>query len=90
MLGLTRQPSILRIGAAASRGSFRSSLSARPSLRTKTTSAAEVAAPSESFAKRNPFAFQVGVATVKTSAADLMAQVVVEKKVRLWCECVSE
>ena len=34
----------------------------------------------ESFAKRNPFAFQVGVATVKTSAADLMTQTVAEKK----------
>jgi len=29
---------------------------------------------------RNPFAFQVGIATVKTSAADLMTQTVAEKK----------
>lgn len=32
------------------------------------------------FAKENPFVFQLGVATVKTSAADLMAQMVGEKK----------
>lgn len=32
------------------------------------------------FAKENPQTFQIGVAIVKTSAADLMAQVVVEKK----------
>eukprot|EP00440_Ansanella_granifera_P020149 gb/GFBE01021889.1/.p1 GENE.gb/GFBE01021889.1/~~gb/GFBE01021889.1/.p1 ORF type:complete len:241 (+),score=52.90 gb/GFBE01021889.1/:1-723(+) len=33
-----------------------------------------------SFAARHPFAFQLVVATAKTSAADLMTQVVVEKK----------
>jgi Mpv17 / PMP22 family len=33
-----------------------------------------------SFAKENPFVFQLGVATAKTSAADLVAQVVGEKK----------
>ena len=38
------------------------------------------AAAGLSFAKRNPFAFQVIVATVKTSAADLVTQVVAEKK----------
>jgi hypothetical protein len=32
------------------------------------------------FAKNNPFAFQVGIATVKTMGADLLAQCVVEKK----------
>lgn len=32
------------------------------------------------FAKENPFVFQLGVATAKTSAADLLAQVVGEKK----------
>ncbi|GMH46496.1 hypothetical protein TrRE_jg6099, partial [Triparma retinervis] len=34
----------------------------------------------ESFAKSNPFAFQIIVATLKTSAADLLTQVVAEKK----------
>ncbi|KAL7471510.1 hypothetical protein ACHAXS_011795 [Conticribra weissflogii] len=34
----------------------------------------------KSFAERNPFLFQLGVATAKTSAADVMVQVVVEKK----------
>ena len=33
-----------------------------------------------SYAKENPFMFQLGVATVKTSAADLVAQVVAERK----------
>jgi len=33
-----------------------------------------------SFAKENPFLFQLGVATVKTSAADLTCQVVAERK----------
>ena len=35
---------------------------------------------SKSFAERNPFVFQLGVATAKTSAADIMVQVVVDKK----------
>ncbi len=35
---------------------------------------------SKSFAERNPFLFQLGVATAKTSAADVMVQVVVDKK----------
>mmetsp|Transcript_41745 Transcript_41745/g.97755 ORF Transcript_41745/g.97755 Transcript_41745/m.97755 type:complete len:264 (-) Transcript_41745:237-1028(-) len=34
----------------------------------------------KSFPKRNPFLFQLGVATAKTSAADIMAQVVAEGK----------
>ena len=34
----------------------------------------------KSFAERHPFMFQLGVATAKTSAADFMVQVVVEKK----------
>jgi len=40
----------------------------------------EAAGGVASFAKRNPFAFQLIVATGKTSAADIMAQVVAEKK----------
>jgi hypothetical protein len=43
-----------------------------------TTKAAEES--TISFAERNPFIFQLGVATSKTSAADIMVQVVVEKK----------
>eukprot|EP00531_Pseudo-nitzschia_arenysensis_P007887 CAMPEP_0116141474 /NCGR_PEP_ID=MMETSP0329-20121206/14401_1 /TAXON_ID=697910 /ORGANISM="Pseudo-nitzschia arenysensis, Strain B593" /LENGTH=253 /DNA_ID=CAMNT_0003636659 /DNA_START=128 /DNA_END=889 /DNA_ORIENTATION=- len=35
---------------------------------------------STSFAKENPFVFQLGVATAKTSAADLVAQIVAEQK----------
>ena len=37
-------------------------------------------ASSSSFVKENPFVFQLGVATCKTSAADLLAQMVAEKK----------
>lgn len=35
---------------------------------------------SKSFAERNPFYFQLGVATAKTSAADIMVQVIVDRK----------
>jgi hypothetical protein len=40
----------------------------------------KVATKKESWAKENPFLFQLGVATVKTSAADLVAQMVAERK----------
>jgi len=58
---------------------------ARPSsqpLATKTSEkvVAASADASKSFAERNPFLFQLGVATTKTSAADIMVQVVVDKK----------
>jgi hypothetical protein len=45
-----------------------------------TAAASESASSSKSFAERHPFAFQLGVATAKTSAADAMVQIVVEKK----------
>jgi hypothetical protein len=38
------------------------------------------ATSSGSFVKENPFVFQLGIATTKTSAADLLAQVVGEQK----------
>lgn len=41
---------------------------------------ADAATSSKSFAERNPFLFQLGVATTKTSAADIMVQVVVDRK----------
>lgn len=47
----------------------------KQATRSKSSSAAN-----ESFAKRNPFAFQLMIATGKTSAADLMVQVVAERK----------
>lgn len=34
----------------------------------------------QSFAERNPFIFQLGVATAKTSAADIMVQTIVDRK----------
>mmetsp|Transcript_13403 Transcript_13403/g.29111 ORF Transcript_13403/g.29111 Transcript_13403/m.29111 type:complete len:288 (-) Transcript_13403:123-986(-) len=43
-------------------------------------SSADAAAGSKSFAESNPFLFQLGVATTKTSAADIMVQVVVDRK----------
>lgn len=47
---------------------------------TATASTAPSAVASKSFAERNPFVFQLGVATAKTSAADIMVQVVVDRK----------
>ena len=59
----------------------------RPAATGSTASATKVAsetikkeASSSSWAKENPFLFQLGVATVKTSAADLVAQMVAERK----------
>mmetsp|Transcript_11662 Transcript_11662/g.23368 ORF Transcript_11662/g.23368 Transcript_11662/m.23368 type:complete len:283 (+) Transcript_11662:168-1016(+) len=53
-------------------------IAAKPSSSSTTSSAAEES--TKSFAESNPFIFQLGVATAKTSAADIMVQVVVEKK----------
>mmetsp|Transcript_27266 Transcript_27266/g.58594 ORF Transcript_27266/g.58594 Transcript_27266/m.58594 type:complete len:287 (-) Transcript_27266:292-1152(-) len=48
---------------------------------TSTKSSEQIATDaSKSFAERNPFVFQLGVATAKTSAADILVQVVVDKK----------
>ncbi|GMH79182.1 hypothetical protein TrST_g6978 [Triparma strigata] len=68
--------------------SFVSSMKSRPPLirsrgfadKPSAAAAAGAVVEKESFAKANPFAFQVMVATVKTSAADLLCQVVAEKK----------
>lgn len=54
--------------------------------KSESTTSAATSAPSssdaagKSFAERNPFLFQLGVATAKTSAADILVQVVVDKK----------
>lgn len=45
-----------------------------------TTAATAASDAGKSFAERNPFVFQLGVATAKTSAADIMVQVAVDKK----------
>ncbi|KAL3943075.1 MAG: hypothetical protein SGBAC_002852 [Bacillariaceae sp.] len=50
------------------------------STKVATESAASKASGMGSFVKAHPFKFQLGVATVKTSAADLVAQVVAERK----------
>lgn len=80
--------SVFSIAATASRRVYHSSIRSLkasvkpPSAATAEKATAETAkkAESTSFAKENPFVFQLGVATCKTSAADLLAQVVAEKK----------
>lgn len=47
---------------------------------TTKTAAATATDANKSFAERNPFIFQLGVATAKTSAADIMVQVAVDRK----------
>eukprot|EP00956_Cyclotella_meneghiniana_P010135 scaffold13975_cov69-Cyclotella_meneghiniana.AAC.5 len=56
--------------------SFRRSTNTQSSTGTNATSSPTT----KSFAERHPFALQLGVATAKTSAADAMVQIVVEKK----------
>lgn len=56
------------------------SKTAPPKATTAGESAADATIASKSFAEKNPFAFQMMVATCKTSAADLLVQVVVDKK----------
>jgi hypothetical protein len=58
--------------------SLKSSPTAESAARVSAEAAAKDA--SSSWVKENPFLFQLGVATVKTSAADLMAQIVAERK----------
>jgi len=48
--------------------------------RSTNTNAKDATAKQQHFAERNPFLFQLGVATAKTSAADIMVQVVVDRK----------
>ncbi|CAJ1898591.1 unnamed protein product [Cylindrotheca closterium] len=73
-------------GRRAYSGTVRS-LKSTANRSTLETSGAKVAtesaaskSTSSSFVKKHPFKFQLGVATVKTSAADLVAQVVAEQK----------
>eukprot|EP00534_Pseudo-nitzschia_fraudulenta_P001047 CAMPEP_0201121882 /NCGR_PEP_ID=MMETSP0850-20130426/5653_1 /ASSEMBLY_ACC=CAM_ASM_000622 /TAXON_ID=183588 /ORGANISM="Pseudo-nitzschia fraudulenta, Strain WWA7" /LENGTH=273 /DNA_ID=CAMNT_0047388439 /DNA_START=52 /DNA_END=873 /DNA_ORIENTATION=+ len=56
------------------------SATADPSKAKRAASSSSSSSSSSSFAKENPFVFQLGVATAKTSAADLVAQIVAEKK----------
>ena len=80
--------SVFSIASTASRRVYHSSIrSLKASVNgpKKTPPAASKKVASEvtestSFAKENPFVFQLGVATAKTSAADLVAQIVAEKK----------
>jgi hypothetical protein len=75
--------SVFSIASTASRRVYHSSIrslkaSANGAKKTPPPAAAETA--KGSFAKENPFVFQLGVATAKTSAADLVAQIVAERK----------
>lgn len=95
MLYSVYRSSVFSIASTASRRVYHSSIrSLKASVTSKPNgasnvkkvatekAAADVAKKeaSSSFAKENPFVFQLGVATGKTSAADLLAQVVAEKK----------
>ena len=53
---------------------------AESSIPSNATTTTVATACNKSFAERNPFVFQLGVATAKTSAADIMVQVVVDGK----------
>ena len=59
---------------------FKSSAEAPKAASKPTAVPAEKSVGIMSFPKNHPFAFQLGVATVKTSAADLVVQVVAERK----------
>jgi hypothetical protein len=84
--------SVFSIASTASRRVYHSSVRSlkasvngpkkTPSPATTEKAAAETtkAAEASSFAKENPFVFQLGIATCKTSAADLLAQMVAEQK----------
>ena len=77
------QKSVCSIAFSASRRVYQNSIRSFKST-VKTPSNTEKAAAATktkgSFAKENPFVFQLGVATAKTSAADLVAQIVAERK----------
>jgi hypothetical protein len=89
MLGVRRAASSLLSGSFAS-SQKETGVSTRKAVQRLFTSSSKAETSSgastveekvaTSFIERNPFAFQIAVATVKTSAADLVAQVVAEKK----------
>ena len=77
--------SVFSIASTASRRVYHNSIrslkaSVKPPSAANTEKAAAETAKKSSFAKENPFVFQLGVATAKTSAADLVAQIVAERK----------
>mmetsp|Transcript_13290 Transcript_13290/g.27514 ORF Transcript_13290/g.27514 Transcript_13290/m.27514 type:complete len:253 (+) Transcript_13290:186-944(+) len=77
------QKSVCSIAFSASRRVYQSSIrSFKSTIKTpsNTEKAAAATKTKGSFAKENPFVFQLGVATAKTSAADLVAQIVAERK----------
>lgn len=89
MFALNRT-SVCSITSTACRRVYHSSMRSTKSSPTAESAAKSVvdtaskevssSASSSSWAKENPFLFQLGVATVKTSAADLVAQMVAERK----------
>lgn len=92
MLSLYRTSAGSSVAMSASRRVFHSSIQTLQKSSTPSSSAGAGAGAGAAnsatrnggsvlaFAKENPFLFQLGVATVKTAAADIMAQMVVEKK----------
>eukprot|EP00980_Cylindrotheca_fusiformis_P009164 scaffold1996_cov127-Cylindrotheca_fusiformis.AAC.1 len=87
MLSIYRS-SVSSILATSGRRVYHSSVKAmKPSVNEPVVGSAKAASSSKnasggilSVAKDHPFMFQLGIATLKTSAADLMAQVVAERK----------
>ncbi len=87
MYSAAYRSSVFSIASTASRRVYQNSIrSFKNSVKAPNTEKAAAAAAktakteSTSFAKENPFVFQLGVATAKTSAADLVAQIVAERK----------
>ncbi|KAL3907498.1 MAG: hypothetical protein SGILL_008849 [Bacillariaceae sp.] len=78
MFASTYRTSVKSLASTASRRVYHNSF--RTMKASVDRSATKVAPPKESWAKENAFLFQLGVATVKTSAADLVAQIVAERK----------
>lgn len=60
--------------------SFRRYINTSTKAETNANAQPQIPVAPKSFAERHPFALQLGVATAKTSAADAMVQIVVEKK----------
>ena len=67
-----------RLSKASTEGTAKDASTTGTSPASSSSSTAVVA--NEGFAKKNPFVFQLVVATAKTMAADLMTQVVAERK----------
>ena len=80
MMSICRMNTSSMASAALHRSRMTLNSSRRVFHSTKLSNQSSEATSAMSFPKKHPFIFQLGIATVKTSGADLMAQVVVERK----------